>query len=98
MATMTRSLRGQADSSNQVFYTPDLFMAGTLVLYLNGIRQAADGYYPYQEMGPNAFQTLGWAPLEDDDISVQYEIETSGDDTVVVDYPMVTATGIKPRT
>ena len=61
---------GPINGSNREFFSDFNYQAGTLRVYLNGLKQVNDDY---TETGPNSFEFIpGEAPLSGDIILIDY--------------------------
>jgi hypothetical protein len=90
MATRTHDISAQVNGVATAFSTPEPFLAGTLVVYLNGVRQRRDVFF--SETGTQTFSTTE-PPRVGDALSVQYEVVGAGD---VIVFPTVNPSGIDP--
>lgn len=85
--TRTEDLTGQVDGVRTRFECPEAFVATTLVVYLNGVRQERGQFFT--EVPPIWFD-CDFAPSPGDEVQVQYEV------TGPADFFLVSATGIDP--
>ena len=85
MTTRSRELSQQITGVATLFVAPDQYLEGTLVVYLNGIRQRAGVFF--QELGGQGFRT-SQAPLVGDSLAVQYEVADGP--------PLVDGSGLEP--
>lgn len=85
--TKTHNLTSQVDGVRTHFECPEAYVATTLAVYLNGVRQEKGQFFV--EAVPIWFDT-DFAPSVGDEIQVQYEVSSPGD------FYLVEATGIDP--
>lgn len=91
MATRTRDLSAQVNGVATSFATLETFLAGSLEVYLNGVRQQRGVFF--SETGTASFATAE-PPRPGDALSVQFEVAWPGD---VIVFPSVVPSGIDPR-
>lgn len=90
MATKTSDLTDQVTGFTTAFVTQEEYLAGTLEVYLNGVRQRRGVFFV--ESGPQSFTTTE-PPQVGDALSVQFEVPGAGDAPV---FPIVVPSGIEP--
>lgn len=86
--TKTKNLTSQVDGARTYFECPEAFVATTLEVYLNGVRQERGQFFV--EVLPVGFNT-DFAPRVGDELQVQYEV------TGPADFYLIEATGIDPN-
>lgn len=88
--TRTEDLTSHIDGARTDFVTAETFLAGTLEVHLNGVRQQPNENF--QELSTTGFRVFD-APKVGDTLLVQSEVASPGDTLI---FPTVTASGIDP--